>query len=195
MANKQLEHDITREINKAMCIFEILESKYTDSDVVQDKCFSDAKIALDKILESFEEYKEDKKEVLTSRDKKIRLKKSDGIVLIDDDKEILHQWKLATEKNKVSFTGFSSFNDFLKEVKNINNKTLIVLDSQIDGESLTGQEVGQFIFKEFGMKNLVLQTGFSKSLFNDYEKYFLLIRENKIFSSLNGIEQEINNKG
>jgi signal transduction histidine kinase len=86
-----------------------------------------------------------------------------SIVLIDDDRLIIWNWKTYCQKKGLSFTGFSSVDQFLAESTQYSSKTLIFIDSNLGGD-VKGEIESEKIFN-LGFSNIYLATGYDKHYF------------------------------
>lgn len=192
--NILLEHNIVRELNKLLCIFELIQSHPKNDGEMNPFC-NDGLSATNMILNLFEQYRSNEDTIEFKNRLKIDDLKNPFYVIVDDDVQICDQWGMNADKHNIKFMAFHSFKDFLSNIEQIPKGALLFLDSQIDGESLKGEDVGRFLYQGNKFDNIILQTGLSKSLFNNYSSYFLDIREKKTFLNISELTEKYCSKG
>ncbi|MFY7994335.1 MAG: hybrid sensor histidine kinase/response regulator [Bacteriovoracaceae bacterium] len=85
-------------------------------------------------------------------------KRTETVVLIDDDKIMHFHWSLYCQKNGVSFKGFKTVDEFLEESFSFDKDVKIYIDSNL-GDGLKGDIESERIYLQ-GFSNLFLATGY-----------------------------------
>lgn len=87
-----------------------------------------------------------------------------GLVFIDDDEMIRMAWSFAAEEAGQMISTFSSFDEFINEINNYSNDTIIYIDSEL-GNNIKGEDCAKLLFDK-GFVKIYLATGHSKDRFN-----------------------------
>ena len=88
------------------------------------------------------------------------------LVLIDDDKFTRLNWEIKSKEAKISFTSYSSPDDFHKNIKKHSKDSWVFIDSILSG-GLRGEERAREIY-ESGFQNITLCTNLDGIELSDY---------------------------
>lgn len=87
-------------------------------------------------------------------------------ILIDDDDIIRNSWISWAKRKGTFLKTFQNFNDFEKEIHQVDKDTVIYIDSNLS--DLTKGEIYAKKIYEYGIKNIYLTTGHDSSEFEQY---------------------------
>lgn len=105
-------------------------------------------------------------EVEIGFDERTFAKRSDPVILIDDDKYIRYSWSIIAQNLEIPFYAFPSFDAFYGHHSEIDKLAEIFVDSDLGG-TLKGEHfISQFV--SLGFMRLNLQTGSDASEFQDF---------------------------
>lgn len=99
---------------------------------------------------------------------KINFKDPSGlrVILIDDDELVRRSWSSVAERKGTLLTTFENVDDFEKEMGHLSKETVIYIDSNL-GNGVKGEIYAKKIY-DFGIKNIVLTTGYNSAEFKSY---------------------------
>ena len=88
----------------------------------------------------------------------------DMVVFIDDDEMMRMTWIFAAEEAGQSISAYSTFDEFLNEINNYDENTLIYIDSDL-GNNVRGEDCAEILFSK-GFVNVHLATGYLRDQFS-----------------------------